>query len=119
MSSSLENRSSIRKLDFPTCSLEVLRRLHLHFSAKVPISPSKGSVASPVGSSGSLMSPKGNYNVQHSLNILAHMGVMGIFRPKTGFMHRILVIKINLPYCMLNVVQYLCQTRILQKLKWF
>ena len=59
MSSSLENRSSIRKLDFPICSLEVLRRLHLHFSANVPHSPTKGSVISPVSNSGSLMSPKG------------------------------------------------------------
>ena len=59
MSSSLENRSSIRKLEFPICSLEVLRRLHVHFSANIPHSPSKGSVISPVSNSGSLMSPKG------------------------------------------------------------
>ena len=61
MSSSLENRSSIRKLDFPACSTEVLKRLHVHFSANVPVSPSKGSIISPVTTSGSLMSPKGNF----------------------------------------------------------
>ena len=59
MSSSLENRSSIRKLDFPICSMEVLKRLHVHFSANIPISPSKSAVLLPVSSSGSLMSPKG------------------------------------------------------------
>ena len=70
MSSSLENRSSIRKLDFPICSLEVLRRLHLHFSANVPHSPTKGSVISPVSNSGSLMSPKGKIALKEKIYVI-------------------------------------------------
>ena len=78
MSSSLENRSSIRKLDFPICSLEVLRRLHLHFSANVPHSPTKGSVISPVSNSGSLMSPKGKIALKEKIYVIMKYVILSL-----------------------------------------
>ena len=59
--------------------MEVLKRLHVHFSANIPISPSKSAVMLPVSSSGSLMSPKGKkpeyVDIERILNSLREITV--------------------------------------------